>query len=245
MSAAILSNESKETATVTSSVVGISGATSAMQSIIRPFMNLIQDFWLYGFHIQLYPQFVEDLTNEIDVLNELRIKPQFMDYRIDIDSLTSENLRLNGTQILHSRAPDSKLMLQSIKDIYTVNLAMVIATFVLLRSLSVLFSFVKHKHNLLKKIWRLFRSSSLWWTLIVGFFEPNIVPIIFYGSIQFNLFFCFNSLTKYNLVFSVVMFFATLAYSFLFYLLMHRYSRHSTWKEICEFSVHRKPSFFL
>lgn len=69
-------------------------------------MSFIQEFWFYGFHSQRYPEFVENLTKEIDVFNELRIKPEILNIEVNIDRLTEENARLGQSQMLHARAPD-------------------------------------------------------------------------------------------------------------------------------------------
>ena len=58
---------------------------------MKPFMSLLEDFWFYQYHETVYPDFVDSFTSEVDVLNELRIKPSFISYDIEIPRLAEEN----------------------------------------------------------------------------------------------------------------------------------------------------------
>ena len=70
------------------------------------------------------------------------------------------------------------------------------------------FKLCKYKHSFFKFMYKTFAHHSRYWTLFLGFLQTNITPIVFYASIQFNLFFSFDSVSKANLVFTLLIFFS-------------------------------------
>lgn len=67
-----------------SSMTGMLASNPMSRAYVRPLFNLLDDFWFYGFHPIYYPDFVEIFTSEIDTLNELKIKPSFLDFSINV-----------------------------------------------------------------------------------------------------------------------------------------------------------------
>lgn len=113
------------------------------RTIIRPLFNLLDDFWFYGFHPVLYPDFVEIFTKEIDLLNELKIKPDFLDVELEANILTNTNNWTIKAQETYVGAPPTIFMLESVKDIYTMNLAMSVVQFFALLLFKLLFYLIK------------------------------------------------------------------------------------------------------
>lgn len=60
---------------------------------------------------------------------------------------------------------------------------------------------------------------------MVGIIETNIAPLAFYGFIQYNCFMSFDLLGKLNMGFTLLLFFISVFYSFVFYPLVYRYER--------------------
>ena len=46
----ILSDESKSSAGITSSIAGFTSAAAVTKPILRPIVNVLEDLWFYGFH---------------------------------------------------------------------------------------------------------------------------------------------------------------------------------------------------
>lgn len=119
----------------------LSTATGAMASnpitskLARPIINLLDDFWFYQFHSTLYPEFVQQFTSQVDLMGELRIKPSFLNFDIQISSCESQNQLYANQTILQPRAPASIFALLSLKDIYTINACLVVGQFLALKFL--------------------------------------------------------------------------------------------------------------
>ena len=195
---------------------------------MKPFMSLLEDFWFYQYHETVYPDFVDSFTSEVDVLNELRIKPSFISYDIEIPRLADENQKLNQTCILQSRAPGDKLFFLSTKDIYTSNLAMTLLTFAVFKLLSRLARPIRYKHGLFRSLYKFLRINSIWWMLLVCFFESNLAPLVFFACVQLNSFVAFDLLTKANLVAATLLLFCSICYTFLFYPMIYKYGKKSS-----------------
>ena len=59
---------------------GVLASSSATKCLLRPIIDILEDFWFYGYHTVPYPDFVQTFATQVDLLNELRIKPSFMNY---------------------------------------------------------------------------------------------------------------------------------------------------------------------
>lgn len=94
-------------------------------------------------------------------------------------------------------------------------------------------------------MYKTFAHHSRYWTLFVGFLQTNITPIVFYASIQFNLFFSFDSVSKANLVFTLLIFFSILVYISLFYPIIYNYSRKRSFKTVTEYVNPANHHFLL
>lgn len=68
----------------------------------------------------------------------------------------------------HDKAPDTLMILESIKDIYTVNIVMVTSQFILFYVARRLIGLLTHKYSKLKSLYKLLFINSLWWNLLIG-----------------------------------------------------------------------------
>lgn len=147
--------------------------------------------------------------------------------------------------ILHPRAPDKKFMLQSIKNVYTFNFAMALCTFCILKLLCLFFKSCRNSCTLSGQIYKLLRRNSFWWTLISGLIEPNIAPITFYSSVQLNLFFCFDFVSKLNLYFTITIFYIVICFTFMFYPVICSNGYHNHKRRLYQFSNPKNNNFLL
>ena len=113
-------------------------------------------------------------------------------------------------------------MLHSVKDIYTTNFAMTLASFVIIRMLCVALKHLR-QFKICNSIYNFLEPGSFWWSLLIAFFESNVTPVTFYGSIQFNAFVSFDWFSKLNLFVTLIFFFAIMSYVFLFYPFIFRF----------------------
>ena len=146
--AIVFSEESNNTASVASSIAGVTSAIAITKPLLRPFTCFLEDLWFYGFHFAKYPDFVILFTKEVDLLNELRIKPQFLSFSVDIDKLISDNDRQVSLELIQKKGPENQYMLESIKDIYTFNLATAQASFTIVWLFCLLLRSLRKKHLL-------------------------------------------------------------------------------------------------
>lgn len=68
----------------------------------------------------------------------------------------------------HDKAPDTLMILESIKDIYTINVVMVTSQFLLFYLARRLIGLLTHKYSILKTLYRLLFINSIWWNLLIG-----------------------------------------------------------------------------
>lgn len=80
---------------------------------------------------------------------------------------------------------------------------------------------------------------------MITFFESNITPIVFYASLQFNTFVCFDQFSKFNLIAALLMFFAIQTYAFLFYPLVFQFSNRRSRKKVSDFGKGTHLSYWL
>jgi hypothetical protein len=116
-------------------------------------------------------------------------------------------------------------MLYSIQDVYTFNFVqgfvLVLLTF-LMKKITGKF---KHCGALSYFLHKEFKRSSFVWGLLSVTIENNIGNIVYYGAIQFHVFF-YNCISdKLNLVFTLIILLISFFYCYSFYHLAYRYSR--------------------
>ena len=58
---------------------------------IDPLIGTMEDFWLYRYHSEIYPYTVLEFTKDVDLMNELRIKPSFLEIFSEIDVFENES----------------------------------------------------------------------------------------------------------------------------------------------------------
>ncbi len=148
-------------------------------------------------------------------------------------------------KLLQSKAPESQYMLQATKDIYTVNLAMVLVSFFVLKLVCLLLKSARDQCSAVEKVYHLLSPMSQWWALLIAFFESNITPIVFYGSLQFNSFACFDLFSKCNLLVTLLMFFGVQTYAFLFYPLLFQFASRRSRKKASDFGKGTNCGYWL
>lgn len=148
-------------------------------------------------------------------------------------------------KLLQDKAPDSQYMLQATKDIYTINLATSLVSFVVIKLICLLFKSTKRFCLIIEKAYLFLSPICKFWSLAIAFFESNITPIVFYASLQFNSFVCFDQLSKFNLVITLLIFFAFQAYAFLFYPLLFLFANRQTRKKVSDFGKEAHHSYLL
>lgn len=53
-------------------------SASSLRSMLRPLSNLLDDLWLYAYDNASYPEFLVYFTTQVDDMNDLRLKPEFL-----------------------------------------------------------------------------------------------------------------------------------------------------------------------
>lgn len=61
-------------------------------------------------------------------------------------------------------------MLETIKDVYTVNLGLVLIAFLVFNGLKFVIGLISVKNGLINSVYKVAYINSLWWTLLIGFF---------------------------------------------------------------------------
>ncbi len=136
-------------------------------------------------------------------------------------------------------------MLQATKDIYTVNFATSLACFAVVKLMCLLLQSIRHSCLVFKKAYFFLSPISKWWSLMIAVFESNITPIVFYASLQFNSFVCFDLFSKFNLMMTLLMFFTFQTYAFVFYPLLFQFGRRKSRKKVSDFGKGRPNSYWL
>lgn len=136
-------------------------------------------------------------------------------------------------------------MLESSKDIYTVNLLIVAVQFLIVSIACRLTGVVSRWHINIALIHQFLWVHCIWWTLLSGFFESNITPLAFYAAVQFKVLVAFNWFGKLNAIYTVLILFCVLQFCFLFYPLIATFESKRNSKEILEFSKYKQSSFWF
>ena len=105
---------------------------------------------------------------------------------------------------------------------------MTLVSFTIIRLLCYGLKKLRFKFCLFSQIYSFLEPGSFWWSLLIAFFESNIVPIVFYGALQFNAFVYFDPFSKCNLIATLLLFFLVQTYAFVFYPFIFRYGGRSS-----------------
>ena len=60
---------------MTGNVLSAASSLSILNTLLDPLYAMFEDFWFYKYHSEIYPYFVQHFTQEMDLLNLLKIKP--------------------------------------------------------------------------------------------------------------------------------------------------------------------------
>lgn len=148
-------------------------------------------------------------------------------------------------KLLQSKAPESQYMLHATKEIYTVNLAITLVSFIVVKLVCLLLKSVRHQCLSVEKAYHFLSPISQWWSLMIAFFESNITPIVFYAGLQFNSFVCFNLPSKFNLLITLLMFFVIQTYAFVFYPLLFQFGSRKSRKKALDLAKGTNRGYWL
>ncbi len=85
----------------------------------------------YSYHTKVYPPLVEILITQADILNELRIKPNFMNFKIPNAKIDSSNKRyLAFSSFSPKRAPDMVYFADFLKENIIQNIILVSSSYI-------------------------------------------------------------------------------------------------------------------
>lgn len=89
-------------------MASIFSSTTAFKEILKPFAYLMEELWYYGCHSIRYTDFIDDLSKQADLLNEIKIKPNFVDQikKIDITYFEDQNNLYLNSSVLNKRSTD-------------------------------------------------------------------------------------------------------------------------------------------
>jgi hypothetical protein len=213
--------------------------------MFQPFLGILSDFWFYQFHVKKYPDIVEYFTKEIDLLNELRIKPQFMDFEVEVGTFEQRNNEYSEVLEIHGRQPESIYSLQSLKEVYMINFALSLAFFALHNVFSRTLKLCGSENDTLRAVQRYFASHSHWWCLLVSAIETNISVLTFYSAVQLNAFSSFESLDRLSLLMGKAMLFLPFFYSFFVYTIIFAFYSKSKSKNVLGISKYSERGMIL
>lgn len=123
------------------------------------FVNVGVDmFWLYSFHESNYTRFLTALTNELDVMAELRVKPNFLQFmdqakNTAISKFNETNVHYRNATRHHNKMPNDIYFAKSTFDIYTFTLFLALFMFALMILLRTIFGLIKHKNRVFNFIY--------------------------------------------------------------------------------------------
>lgn len=179
-----LLNEYNQSLTETSKIFG-KGLTfisiRVAPNFLLSFTGFLDDLWYYRYHRNQYPQSVRFFMEKIDLINELRLNPWFLDF-LDVLSqplvCNESNQRMLEYLNFTGEDPQSVYFLHSAEDTYKSNLVMNVAFLVAMKALYLLAlrteKCMKDRGEVTNLVFRtvlnLLKYSSAWWSIVVAIF---------------------------------------------------------------------------
>ena len=145
----------------------------------------------------------------------------------------------------HEKNPTAVYFANSAQETYKANLLFNALIFLFLRILLFVLHVLHQSCKAFQKVYFNFKTSLVWWSLLVMIAEPNVMQLTFDCFIQLLLPGHFSFANKLNLLACISVFFVLLFYCFAVYPLCFRYCKK---KHAEIFLVRTKPrlgSFFL
>ena len=206
---------------------------------IVPLSLFLEDLWLYRFHYEVqYPFLMEICMQDVDLINELKLKPEFLEninFNNSIGRSTAENYiyaeLANQTQS-DRRGLDvgEYYFLETNKDIFTYTIALNLGVFLLFVGLKkITFRLAKStRSKIFMSLYFALKERTELWVLLFMILDSNFIKLCFSSLNQLSLLFFFDFESKINSVVTIVVLFLVLQYSLISYVLLRRYSKKSS-----------------
>lgn len=203
-------------------------------NFLLSFTGLLDDLWYYQYHRNVYPQVVQFFTQKIDIMNELRLHPWFLN---SIDFINTPLVCNKSNELMYeylnftSDDPESVYFLHSAEDTYKSNLIMNILFLFVLKILYFMFVTIQKRLKLnnynvpsfFKIIISNIKYNSRWWCLLVACFEMNMLKLTFNCFIQVLLPSNTSFFDKFNIVVTFSFLFILFQYCLCFYALTYQF----------------------
>lgn len=203
------------------------------------FTYFFSDLNDYRHHRTVYPEVMQAFMAGANLFNAIKVTPWFLD---EVDNITgkiknktglfeSENsLFLQYMQLNAQTDPDKAYFLSFSMNFYTLGLLQCVCYFTVLKLLHLLFYLLKLECNIFTFIYEKIRRETMWWVLIVAFYESNIDDMTFDCALQLRMPSYFSFENKNNLMLDLLVLFTAFAYSLTFYLFVYRLFKNNSSK---------------
>lgn len=197
--------------------MGVTASLGLLNSLLDPLFGVIEDFWFYKYHSEVYPYFVDALTSEMDLMNFLKIKPHFLK---DLESVTlfEEDAKVySAIAKIHDRAPKVKYFLEVTKDVYTYGFLKALSLFAFINILFMCVKSWKHKEGMKKSVYDFLDRHTMWWNLVIVIIDANLMFTTFSGFVNLLMPGCLNFRHKVNMAILIFYLFVNLIFPFVLF----------------------------
>lgn len=145
----------------------------------------------------------------------------------------------------HAHNPNTIYFLNSAQAIYINNFFMNIFFYICVKAVQLLFYMIRNYSEMAKKVYMSIMKSSKLWSLYSMLVESNVSIIVFCCALQFLVCGYFDSESKLNFAFCVLLLLVVFLYSTCFYPIIYHTERRSSAETIlCHTNYHSQSYFF-
>ena len=206
-------------------VLSVASSASILNKILEYLYGMFEDFWFYKYHAEIYPEFVRHFTEEMDLLNFIKIKPTFFEHFPMFEEFEANAKAYNNISKIHERAPTNKYFLSVIKDVYTYNFILSIFGFGFMTIVYKCLISWKNRKGIKGGLYNFMDRHTMWWNLIIMLIDGNLMFTTFSGFVQLINPGCLNFKDKVNMSITIFYLFVNMVFPFILYPFVFSYSK--------------------
>jgi hypothetical protein len=214
------------------------------------FTSLLDDIWYYKYHRAKYPSSLKFFVKEVNIINELRLNPWFLDFIEAINKnyvFNDINDQRYASLNFSNNDPTQVYFLHATEDVYRNNFVLNLLIFLLLKLCFLIFAqlFRVSGQSFLKSARNAFKHNSRWWVLLMAMVESNMIKLTFSSFIQILQSGIYIPQDKLNLIAAYLVLFCMLVYSLCFYPLLYLSERKPYSSTLLVKSKYTMHGFYL